>query len=112
MSGRRTIIAALAGLALATAGGCISQEKYNEALKAQRLARQELLASQTALQKAGEENTTLRADLARAQLDLTDKGDRITDLERDALDLTVKFNQLKTLYDLSLIHISEPTRPY
>ena len=99
MSGRRTIIAALAGLALATAGGCISQEKYNEALKAQRLARQELLASQTALQKAGEENTTLRADLARAQLDLTDKGDRITDLERDALDLTVKFNQLKTLYD-------------
>ena len=99
MSGRRTIIAVLAGLALATAGGCVSQEKHNEALKAVRLAREQLLASKSALQKAGEENRTLRADLAKAQLDLTDKGDRITYLEKEALGLTDKFNRLKTLYD-------------
>ena len=67
MSGRRTIIAVLAGLALASVGGCVSQEKYNEALKAQRLARQELLACRSDLAKAGEENRTLRADLTKAQ---------------------------------------------
>ncbi len=44
-------------------------------------------------------STTWNSENRRAQLDLTDKGDRIAELEKEAFGLTDKFNQLKTLYD-------------
>lgn len=99
MSGRWTMIAALAGLALATAGGCVSREKYNEAVTAARAARQELVASKAALKQAEAKSEALSADLDKARQDLATGADEITDLEKEALALTDKFNQLKALYD-------------
>lgn len=101
MSGRWMIAAAaLAGMGILLSGGCVvSRKKYNEAVRAQRLARMELERSQAALQNIRVENQNLQADLARVQADLAGKNTYATKLEQGNKDLVAKFNALKALYD-------------
>ncbi len=100
MSGRWTVlIVTLVGAGALLAGGCVSTEQYNEALRAQRMARESLEKSQNALQAARVDNHALQTDLAGSRQQLDAKNEYIGKLEQGNNDLTDRFDRLKKLYD-------------
>ena len=75
------------------------------------ISKQKELSEEVNDQSGETDVSKLQEDVTKKQLDLQDKS---LDLNREIQELQVQINQVSeaSMYPLSLIHISEPTRPY
>ena len=101
MSGKWIIAAtALAGMAILTVGGCVvSTEKYQKAVRAQHLARQQQIKAQADLEIARADIAELRREMFAIGGGREETKKYIKSLEAARADLVSKLRALKVLYD-------------
>jgi chemotaxis protein MotB len=100
MRSRTIAVGLIAVSALALLGGCCGTEQdYQKALKAQRLAREELLKSQSALQECRADRQTLQAELDQANRQIANRDQRIASLEGAYQTVVGNFNELEERYE-------------
>ncbi len=81
------------------AGGCVSAQKYKDAVAANDRAQAELQEAGRQLQTALADTERLRGELAAMQSSLSGKGEEIARLEDANSELTQSLARLKVMYD-------------